>query len=144
MSGKSAKRLRKLERREAEAARGGVSKQSNRSQQQQQQVVSQVFQQFSGPLPMPQLLQGYDDVVPGAAERIMRLAEDEATHRRLTDLAFIRYRTRSMVVAAILAILALGGGIYLAATGHSVTGLVLILTEIGALVTVFLISQFRG
>jgi len=37
---------------------------------------------FSGPLPPPSLLQGYDDIQPGFAERIVRMAEGEADHRR--------------------------------------------------------------
>jgi uncharacterized membrane protein len=37
---------------------------------------------YSGPLPPPSILQGYETVLPGAAERILRLAEEEASHRR--------------------------------------------------------------
>lgn len=32
---------------------------------------------FSGPLPAPDVLRGYDDILPGAAERIIRMAEKE-------------------------------------------------------------------
>jgi len=37
---------------------------------------------FSGPLPPPEILSGYDKVLPGAAERILKMAEDQASHRR--------------------------------------------------------------
>ncbi len=35
---------------------------------------------FSGPLPPPQILQQYDEVVPGAAERIIANAESRQAH----------------------------------------------------------------
>ena len=35
---------------------------------------------FSGPLPPPELLKQYDEVVPGAADRIISMAEAEQAH----------------------------------------------------------------
>lgn len=43
-------------------------------------VEAQYF--HAGPLPDPQSLQRYDDIVPGAAERIIVLAEKQASHRQ--------------------------------------------------------------
>lgn len=40
---------------------------------------------FSGPLPPPEVLRGYNDVLPGAAERIFTMAEAQAEHRRRSD-----------------------------------------------------------
>lgn len=37
---------------------------------------------FAGPLPPPGLLIGYKDVCPGAAQRIIGMAESQGTHRR--------------------------------------------------------------
>ncbi len=37
---------------------------------------------FEGPIPHPALLQGYDELVPGAADRLIRMAEDQAAHER--------------------------------------------------------------
>ncbi len=36
---------------------------------------------FSGPLPPPEILKKFDDVVPGAAERIIKMAEGQFIHR---------------------------------------------------------------
>ena len=36
---------------------------------------------FSGPLPHPDIMKGYDDIVPGAAERILKMAENQQNHR---------------------------------------------------------------
>lgn len=40
------------------------------------------IQHHEGPLPPPEDLQRYEALTSGAAERIIRLAEDEAAHRR--------------------------------------------------------------
>lgn len=40
---------------------------------------------FSGPLPPARELQAYEQVVPGAADRIVKMAEDEALHRRAQE-----------------------------------------------------------
>jgi len=37
---------------------------------------------YSGPIPPASELQGYEQIVPGAADRIIALAEGEAEHRR--------------------------------------------------------------
>lgn len=37
---------------------------------------------FSGPLPHPEILKKFDEVVPGAAERIIKMTEDQSSHRR--------------------------------------------------------------
>lgn len=52
--------------------------------QEVRQVVHNVtarYAAFRGPLPTPDLLGGYEDVVPGAGERILRMAEKEQEHR---------------------------------------------------------------
>ena len=44
-----------------------------------------VSRQFSGPLPPPDALAQYDHVVPGAAERILKMAENEAEIRHRNE-----------------------------------------------------------
>jgi uncharacterized membrane protein len=41
----------------------------------------EVMTSFQGPLPSPEILQGFESVLPGAAERIMRMAEAEQESR---------------------------------------------------------------
>lgn len=40
---------------------------------------------FSGPLPHPEILKQYDEIVPGMAERILIMAEKEQEHQLHTD-----------------------------------------------------------
>lgn len=88
---------------------------------------------FSGPLPPPNLLQGYDDIQPGFAERIVRMAEGEADHRRqqeqkaldadikLSDKDFTERRLGQGLAFTIVIILAVLGA-YLAINGKELTG----------------------
>jgi len=45
-------------------------------------AVLSAVQYFAGPLPPPQVLEGYNQAVPGLADRIVTMAEDEGRHRR--------------------------------------------------------------
>jgi uncharacterized membrane protein len=44
-------------------------------------VVHEVFASLQGPLPHPSILHRYDEIAPGAAERIIAMAEKEQAHR---------------------------------------------------------------
>ena len=44
---------------------------------------------FHGPLPPPALLEQYNRVIPNGAERVIRLAEDEAVHRRKQEIKIV-------------------------------------------------------
>lgn len=40
-----------------------------------------VGQQFSGPIPPPDILEKYENILPGAMDRIIAMAENESKHR---------------------------------------------------------------
>ena len=44
--------------------------------------IQKIEAHFSGPLPHPSILQGYENCMPGAADRILRMTENESEHRR--------------------------------------------------------------
>lgn len=56
----------------------------------QRAAVIHAQMEFSGPLPPPQILGQYDEVLPGAAERILRMAEKQQDHRIGVDQSGIR------------------------------------------------------
>lgn len=41
-----------------------------------------VHQSFAGPIPPPNLLEAYNKIVPNAAERLIKMAEDNSQHLR--------------------------------------------------------------
>lgn len=59
-------------------------------QQARSQVVKRVVsvvrsEQFSGPIPRPDHFKEYDDALPGAAERILAMAESEMAHNQAME-----------------------------------------------------------
>lgn len=66
----------------------------------------QVSQQhYSGPLPKPEDLAKYDQVVPGAAERIISMAEKEMQHRHNTENKLSKEVTRTTFISIVFAFL---------------------------------------
>jgi uncharacterized membrane protein len=53
--------------------------------QRQFQIEATFAQHFRGPLPPPELLEHYEKVLPGGAERIFRMAENEQEHRHALE-----------------------------------------------------------
>jgi len=51
-------------------------------------------QQISGPIPSPDVLRQYEAMSPGAADRLLRLAEQEAEHRRKMEMEIILLQGR--------------------------------------------------
>ena len=45
--------------------------------------------QYSGPIPHPSILEGFEKIVPGAAERILRMAEQDSEHQREVEILAI-------------------------------------------------------
>lgn len=40
---------------------------------------------YSGPIPQPAMLRAFDEVLPGAAHRILTMAEEQQSHRHLLE-----------------------------------------------------------
>jgi uncharacterized membrane protein len=79
-----------------------------------------------GPLPSPALLKQYDEVVPGAAERIMTMAENQAQHRQELEASVIRTDNLKsllgMVFGFVIALVGFGGGLFAAFSGQPFWG----------------------
>jgi len=96
---------------------------------------------FSGPLPPPSILEGYNGVLDGGAERIMRLTEREQEHRHYMEktavTGHIRLDRRGQYLGFGVAIIALLSATYLISTGNVISG-----TIIGTLDLVGLVGAF--
>lgn len=62
--------------------------------QQSNQELIYAEQVHLGPLPHPEIMKGYDMVVPGAAERILKMAETQSEHRQSIEKEVIQTQTR--------------------------------------------------
>ncbi|MCA2640198.1 MAG: DUF2335 domain-containing protein [Microcystis sp. M137S2] len=72
---------------------------------------------FYGPIPHPTILKGYEEVLPGSADRILSMTEKEGEHRRKIETELVKNdNIRSylgQIAGFTIAIVGLGGSIYL-------------------------------
>lgn len=102
--------------------------------------------QFSGPIPPPNILGGYEDICSGAADRIIKMAENEQSHRHTVDSKMISTESRDsllgIISALVIALAALGAGVTVLLLSDNSTaqlaGGVLGVSGIGSIVGVFL------
>lgn len=115
------------------------------------QIKSVAFE-MSGPLPMPALLERYEKVLPGSAERIMKMAEDESHHRRSLDKEAIDLEKTSMqteafterlgsIFALIIGIVCIVAGAFAAMNGSEKFGITLVSGTLGSLVLAFILGR---
>src|SRR3954451_2424784 len=101
----------------------------------------------AGTLPSPEALRQYDALVPGAAERIFRLAEDQAQYRYQLETARVKGETTRAVLAmcfsAVIAFFLVTGGIVVALShgGDPGPGVAIILFGVVLLAGVFLYTN---
>jgi uncharacterized membrane protein len=82
--------------------------------------------QYSGPIPDAETLAKYQALVPDAPERILKMAELQAEHRRALERKVIFSDARradwGVLSAFLICFASLAGGVYLVANGHPVAG----------------------
>ena len=111
-------------------------------------VITQVLHEehrISGPLPTPDILLGYDEVLPGAAERIMRMAEKEQASAREVEGIAVRAATadnrRGQIFGFLVALAAFGTASWLGYLGHETAAAIVGGGTVVALVTVFVTGR---
>jgi uncharacterized membrane protein len=120
----------------------------NRPTPQQADIVSPDHRQahittrsWRGPLPTPDDFRGYDEILPGAAERILALAERQAAHRHNMEKAEVagQYRRSFLGLFAgfVVAVTALGLGGFLINSGHDWAGGLVVGADLVGLTAVF-------
>jgi len=108
-------------------------------QRQQQAMMTKVARaySFSGPLPPPEVLEKYNQVAPGLAERIISMAEKQSTHRQGLERTVVESNAYVQKVGPflgfIVAMTAVGGGIELILKGKDGYGLAAIIGALASL-----------
>lgn len=100
---------------------------------------------FQGPLPPPEILRQYGEVVPNGAERIMSMAERNQEHRHGLEKEVItkgvRNESRGQWLGFILFILLIAAGTYLLATGKRIEGLSTLVLNATTFAALFVYSR---
>lgn len=97
---------------------------------------------FSGPLPHPETFKQYEEILPGSADRILTMAEEQGRHRREIEKIVIkneaRNSSRGLLFAFIVAVIIVLVGGTLVFFDKAGWGLALILTGLAGLVGTFI------
>ena len=114
---------------------------STQKQQQQIQQTRAQLEVHGGPLPAPNVLGQYDQIVPGAAERIVAMAESQANHRQKLELIAVKSGSRDsllgLIFGLIIGLSAIIGSVLTIMSGKEQGGAALGITGLASLVGVF-------
>jgi uncharacterized membrane protein len=103
---------------------------------------------FSGPLPHPEIMIGYNKIVPNAAERILAMAESDAEHQREIEM-FAITSTRNearlgQILGFTIGISALIVALICALNGQENVAMVIGGTTVVGLVSAFIIGRIKS
>ncbi len=116
------------------------------------QVIAKIESEFSGPIPPPNIIKGYEEVLPGSANRILEMAERQAEHRQKMEYMMIHAESRDSLLGIMFAFV-LGIGCIITAVVTVITfpqnagvisGAVIGVTGIGSIITAFIKSTRSG
>lgn len=100
---------------------------------------------FQGPLPPPEMLKGYESILPGASERILAMAEKQQEHRMYIEKTIVDRQTKQsgkgQIWGGILTVLFGFITLVLGYTGHDVLAGIIGTTTIISLVIVFVLRK---
>lgn len=121
--------------------------QPNTERHQQGRLIA-VSAEYRGPLPPPQMLAEYDQILPGAADRIISIWEREAVHRhgmQTEGQALLgREVNRGQLFTFITSLVILGVGGYIAIAGNNITGFGLMVFYLAGLAGLYVYGKERN
>lgn len=114
---------------------------SNQNNQQAKAQYLAEFHTHSGPLPSPAVLNQYDQIVPGAAERIISMAEEQMRHRHSLEKKAIESEIADsrlgLHYGLIIGLASVIGGAICIIFGHEIGGSIIGGAGLSGLVGVF-------
>jgi uncharacterized membrane protein len=139
MSAKQAKRNRRIARQKGVEIAGSGKEPAILRQGElfPSQIRVSEASRFSGPLPPPALLAEYEQVLPGLADRIARMAEKEGDSRRSLQSRAMRLSEWGLASAFTIPMTALVGGFLLVLNDKSAEGMAVIIGAVGSLLAVY-------
>jgi uncharacterized membrane protein len=102
---------------------------------------------FSGPLPHPAILEKYNEIIPGGAERILAMAEHQSAHREHLERTVVegnvKSQARGTLYGFIICLVSIVGGFALLFEGKNAQGLAAIISSLAALAGVFVYGRYK-
>jgi uncharacterized membrane protein len=111
-----------------------------------QPILTQITAQaFSGPLPPPEILALYNNAFPGCAQRIVAMAEDQASHRQYLEKRVVDSNCQNerlgQIFGFFLGMTGLVCGTILIACDKDVSGFTVLIGSIGSLIGAFVYAR---
>ena len=148
-SEKKQKDLKKnvLQNKEQELVADKGAKEETEDDQKMVRAVARVVQsEFRGPIPPPEIISGYEAIVPGAADRILSMAETQSQHRQEMERIKMKSESRDGLLGILFAFI-LGIGSIIAAivivvlvpqNAGAISSALLGMTGIGSIIATFI------
>jgi len=96
---------------------------------------------FQGPLPPPELMERYNQIIPGAAQRILNIFESQVQHRQALEQAVIKSDIRDsrlgLYLGFFVSVFAVIGGVICVLSGYTATGGIIAAIPVPVLASVF-------
>lgn len=110
-----------------------------------EQILIKKEERFSGPLPHPEHFKKYNQIVPGSANRLLKMAEDDLAHIHSIQKSQVLMENIATIGGLItgwsIAVISLVGSGYLIMNGHDIAGSILGGTSLASLVGVFVYGR---
>lgn len=103
-----------------------------------------VTQAWRGPMPDPESLARYEQIVPGAAERLLTVFEGQVAHRHSMESRLSRRRDWGLALAFIVTVLIVATGAWLIYLDHDWAGAAVIAIHVVGLAAVFITGASAG
>ena len=101
----------------------------------------------SGPIPPPSMMEQYEATLPGSADRILKMAENQSEHRQSLEKQGLSFANREVHVGQVLGfaigVIAIVTGGYIASSGAQISGGIMGTSVVVGLVSVFVIGSKR-
>ena len=102
---------------------------------------------YSGPIPPPHLLREFNASIPNGADRIMKMAKQQSTHRMDLETKVVTANNRDsllgVIFAGIIGIIIVIGSMFLIYNNKNIQGLSILFASAVAYIGVFLKSKSR-
>lgn len=106
-----------------------------------------ILERYQGPIPNASELKKYEEVLPGAADRILLMAEKQAEHRQKIETSAIKSNIenskRGQLFAFVISLIVIGVGFVLILLDKSGWGLAMIIGDLAILAAVFMGNRIR-
>ena len=101
----------------------------------------------SGPIPPPSMMEQYEGTLPGSADRILKMAENQSEHRQWIEKKKLSFSNREVHLGQVLGfaigVIAIITGGYTALNGAPISGGFIGTAGVVGLVSIFVIGSSR-